>query len=71
MDDAVDVPRKRREAKYEFRRPEPLWVPAALRRVPWDLAQDEIGIPATDFLALTARLLVGVVKDQITGKGLD
>lgn len=37
-----------------------------LRQIPWDLAQDEIGIPAADFLALTARLLVGVVKDEIT-----
>lgn len=72
VDEAVEDPRKRREAgEDEVRRPEPLWVPAALRRIPWDLAQDEIGIPATDFLALTARLLVGVVKDQIAGKGLD
>lgn len=71
-DEAVEDPRKRREAgQYEVRRPEPLWVPAALRRIPWDLAQDEIGIPATDFLALTARLLVGAVKDQIPGKGLN
>jgi hypothetical protein len=46
------------------RRPAPLVVPRELRRIPWDLAQDEIGVQATDFLAVVACLLVRIVKDQ-------
>jgi hypothetical protein len=43
-------------------------MPRVLTPIPWDLAQDEIGVAATDFLAVTARLLVQVVQDQRTGK---
>jgi len=68
VDEAVEDPRKLEGAAEDVRRPEPLWVPGVLRQIPWDLAQDEIGIPATDFLALTARVLLGVLKDEITGK---
>lgn len=46
------------------RRPAPLLVPSELRRIPWDLAQDEIGVQATDFIALVACLLVRIAKDQ-------
>lgn len=46
------------------RRPTPLLVPAELRRLPWDLAQDEIGVQATDFIAVVACLLVRIAKDQ-------
>jgi hypothetical protein len=52
------------------RRPEPLRVPAVLRRIPWQLAQDELGVVATDFLVVTARELVAVAQDQRTGNGL-
>lgn len=38
-----------------------------LAPIPWDLAQDEIGVAATDFLVVTARLLVKVAQDQRTG----
>jgi hypothetical protein len=68
VDEAVEDPRKLREG---VRRPEPLRVPAVLRRIPWQLAQDELGVAATDFLAVTARVLVAVAQDQRTGKGLD
>jgi len=46
------------------RRPAPLAVPVELRRIPWDLAQDEIGVQVTDFLAVVACLLVRIAKDQ-------
>lgn len=46
------------------RRPAPLAVPVELRPIPWDLAQDEIGVQATDFLAVVACLLVRIAKDQ-------
>jgi len=53
------------------RRPAPLAVPADLRRIPWDLAQDEIGVQVTDFLAVVACLLVRIAKDQRLGQVVD
>lgn len=67
VDEAVENPRKLRPG---VRRPEPLRVPAVLRRIPWQLAQDELGVVATDFLVVTARELVAVAQDQRTGNGL-
>lgn len=45
-------------------RPEPLRVDACLKGVPWSLAQDEIGLQVTDFIAVTARMMVRARKDQ-------
>ena len=45
--------------------PEPLRVPAPLNRLPWDVAKDEIGGKATDFLGVMGTLLVRSAKDQI------
>jgi hypothetical protein len=53
-----------RQADESTRRPAPLAVPAELRRIPWDLAQDEIGVQVTDFVAVVACLLVRIAKDQ-------
>ena len=39
------------------RQPPPLRMPAGLRRIPWDQAQAEIGVAATDLVALVALLL--------------
>ena len=47
-----------------LRRPPPLRTPGALRRIPWDVLQDEVGVPTTDFVAVVALLLVALVKDQ-------
>lgn len=47
------------------RRPAPLFVRHPLDRVPWSLAQDEIGVQATDFIVVTARLVLAAAKDQI------
>ena len=69
---AVEDPKKLQvsEGEWGVRRPEPLRIPKVLAPIPWDLAQDEIGVAATDFLAVTARLLVKVAQDQRTGKSL-
>lgn len=71
-EEAVEDPKKLEasESDREVRRPEPLRVPRVLAPIPWDLAQDEIGIAATDLLAVTARLLVKVAQDQRTGNSL-
>lgn len=50
------------------RRPEPLGVPSTLASIPWDLAQDEIGVVATDLLALLGLLLLRLAKDQSKGE---
>jgi hypothetical protein len=47
------------------RAPEPLRVPAPLNRLPWDVAKDEFGGKATDFLSVMGALLVRSAKDQI------
>lgn len=60
VDEAVEDPRKLRP---ELHRPTPLRMPSVLWRVPWALAQDELGVVAADFLAVTARELVAVVQD--------
>lgn len=67
VDEAVEDPRKLRP---ELRRPTPLRMPAVLWRIPWPLAQDELGVVAADFLAVTARELVAVVQDLRTGNPL-
>lgn len=56
--------RAAQESPQRARRPAPLAVLGELRRIPWDLAQDEIGGQVTDFLAVIACLLVRIAKDQ-------
>jgi len=64
--DRADAARARGLGKGEplLRRPPPLRMPGALRRIPWDVMQDEAGVPTTDFVAVVALLLVALVKDQ-------
>ena len=50
---------------------EPLRVPAPLNQLPWDLAKDEFGGKAADFLGLMGTLLVRSTKDQIRAHRLD
>lgn len=40
-------------------------VGAPLDQVPWDLAQDEIGVQVTDLIGLVARVLLVAVQDEI------
>lgn len=35
-----------------------------LRRIPWDVMQDEAGVPTTDFVAVVALLLIALAQDQ-------
>ena len=35
-----------------------------LRRIPWDVMQDETGVPTTDFVAVVAQLLIALAQDQ-------
>jgi hypothetical protein len=55
----------------EGRRPAPLRVPLQLRPIPWDLAQDEIGVQVTDFITVVACLLLRMAKDQRRGQVVD
>jgi hypothetical protein len=55
-------------AKAEDRRPPPLRLPGVLGRLPWDLAQDEIGVQATDWIGLAARVVLSAAKDEIWQK---
>ena len=57
-------------AETVVRRPAPLRLPGALGRLPWDLAQDEIGVQTADWLGLMAKVVVAVVKDEIMQKAL-
>lgn len=47
------------------RAPDLLPVPRELRSLPWDLAQDELGVATTDFIAVVACLILRLAKDQI------
>lgn len=76
--DAAEAGEKRREevlagkvpelAKAEDRRPPPLRLPGVLGRLPWDLAQDEIGVQATDWVGLAARVVLSAAKAEIRQK---
>lgn len=55
-------------AKVEERRPPPLRLSGVLGRLPWDLAQDEIGVQATDWIGLVARVVLLAAKDEIGQK---
>lgn len=55
-------------AKEEDRRPPPLRLPGVLGRLPWDFAQDEIGVQVSDWLGLVARVLLVAAKDEIVQK---
>ena len=55
-------------AKVEDRRPPALRLPGVLGRLPWDLAQDEIGVQATDWIGLAARVVLSAAKDEIRQK---
>lgn len=55
----------------EVRRPPPPRISSRVGPFPWDLAQDELGVPAADFLALAVRLLLVFVQDQIRAQLVD
>jgi len=76
--DAAEASEKRQEAvlagkvpelaKAEDRRPPPLRLSGVLGRLPWDLAQDEIGVQTTDWIGLVAGVVLRAAKDKIGQK---
>ncbi len=46
------------------RPPEPLRLPPPLSRLPWDIAQDEFGVKATDFIGVLGTLLLRGAQSQ-------
>lgn len=47
------------------RRPAAIRMGAPLDRVPWELAQDEIGVQVTDLIGLVAKVLLRATQDEI------
>lgn len=45
--------------------PEPPRIPRFLQGLPWEYAQDQIGVQVTDFIAVLALLITRRVQDQI------
>jgi len=45
--------------------PEPLRVPGIFQGLPWEHAQDQIGVQVTDFIAVVIILMAKHVQDQI------
>jgi len=46
------------------RRPEPLRLQAPLNRLPWDIAQDAIGVAAADFLGILVGLILRLAQSE-------
>jgi hypothetical protein len=44
---------------------DPPRVPAELSRLPWDLAKDEMGVKAVDFIAAIAKVFLRLAKDEM------
>ena len=40
-------------------------MPEPLRRLPWDIAQDEFGVKGADFIGVMGTLLLRAAQDQI------
>ena len=45
--------------------PEPLRLPSPLNRLPWDIAQSELGVQGADFIAVMGALLVHSAQSQL------
>jgi hypothetical protein len=46
------------------RPPEPLRLPPPMSRLPWDIAQDEFGVKATDFIGVLGTVLLRNAQSQ-------
>jgi hypothetical protein len=51
--------------------PEPLRLPAPLSRLPWDIAQDELGVQGADFIGVMGALLLRAAQDQFKAYRID
>lgn len=59
---------KRAEAE---RTPEPMRLKAPVGHLPWDIAQDEMGVAAADFLQILVAVLLRTMQSQMETQGLD
>jgi hypothetical protein len=50
---------------------EPLRLPAPIDRLPWDVAQDELGVQAADFIGILSKVLLRVAQDERGGQVAD
>jgi hypothetical protein len=55
---------RRMQVRGAKKRPEPLRLPPPLSRLPWDIAQDEMGVQAADFLGVMGTLILRVAQSQ-------
>lgn len=46
------------------RRPAPIRVEGHLRSIPWDSMQDDLGVQATDYIAVVALVLLRILQDR-------
>lgn len=46
------------------RRPAPIRVEGQLRSIPWDSMQDDLGVQATDYIAVVALVLLRILQDR-------
>lgn len=53
------------------RAPEPLRVSHPLDALPWDMLQDELGVTATDFVAIVVRIVLRIAQSQSKAQHLD
>jgi hypothetical protein len=56
------VARRMQERRTREQPPEPLRLPAPLRRLPWDVAQSEFGVQGADFLGVMGKVLLRPVQ---------
>lgn len=59
------------ERSEAARAPEPLRVSKRLSGLPWDIAQDELGVAGADFLAILVGVLLRIAQSQRGTQVLD
>ena len=59
------IGRRIQDRGSQERKAEPQRMPEPLRRLPWDIAQDEFGVKGADFIGVMGTLLLRAAQDQI------
>ncbi|HEX5649993.1 MAG TPA: hypothetical protein VFX69_10095 [Steroidobacteraceae bacterium] len=65
------VARRMQERAARTAVPDPLRMPSALARLPWDVAQSQFGVQGSDFIAHLAKVLAPSVQSQRRAEALD
>lgn len=65
---ALRILERGKQKEKEGRNPPPLRLPAPLDRVPWDLAQDALGVQGADLLGVLGKVLLLHAQDQIASQ---